>query len=128
MADQQIPSEHMDKASELVARAWADEGFKKRLMADPVPVLKEHGFPLPPAGVEVRVVENTDNVRYLLLPARPKTGVGDLSDKDLEGVAGGLSLGGTYLSSRQFESLKLAAVGAFAERAVCALWSPARIR
>jgi hypothetical protein len=122
MAD--IPSEHMDKASELVAKAWSDESFKKRLMKDPMPVLKEHGFPLPPPGVEVRVVENTDKVRYLLLPNRPSSG--QLKDADLDGVAGGLAWGST-LSLRQFETLKRAAVGAFAERAVCALWSPARI-
>lgn len=126
MAAPEIPSEHMEKASELVAKAWADEGFKKRLMADPMPILKEHGFPMPPAGVEVRVVENTDKVRYLLLPNRPKAS-GELSDQDLDAVAGGLTLG-TSFNSPQFLNLKRAAVGAFAERAVCALWSPARIQ
>ena len=126
-AENQIPSEHMDKAGELVAKAWADENFKKRLMADPIPVLKEHGFPLPPPGVQVKVVENTDTVRYLLLPNRPKAGQG-ISEKDLDAVAGGISLSASYLSTSQFQSLKRAAVGAFAERAVCALWSPARIR
>jgi hypothetical protein len=69
----------------VVARAWADEGFKRRLLADPKAVLQEHGLAAPP-GVEVRVVENTATVLYLALPARP---AGELTEADLAKVAAG---------------------------------------
>jgi hypothetical protein len=123
MADQGTTSIDWERASELVAKAWADEGFKQRLMSDPEAVLKEHGIPIPAGGAKVKVVENTDDVRHLVIPARPKTT--ELSEAQLAGVAGGVTLATQQL---QFNSLKSAAVGAFAERAVCALWSPARIR
>ena len=70
----------------IVSRAWADEGFKKRLLADPAAVLQEQGVALPP-GVTVRVVEDTDQVMHLTLPARP---AGELAEEALAGVAGGL--------------------------------------
>src|SRR5262249_39954625 len=72
--------------SQIVAQAWADESFKRRLLADPAAVLKEQGIGVP-AGVGVRVVENTDQVRYLTLPNR--SGKGELSEEELAAVAGG---------------------------------------
>jgi hypothetical protein len=54
----------------LVAQAWADEELKRRLIDNPRKVLKEHGIEAP-EGVEVRVVENTEEVHYLTLPAKP---------------------------------------------------------
>jgi hypothetical protein len=70
----------------IVARAWADEAFRRRLLAHPATVLKEHGFEVPPA-VEVRVVESTPTALCLILPAR--RGAGELSAADLEAVVGG---------------------------------------
>jgi hypothetical protein len=69
---------------QIVAQAWQDESFKRRLLADPTAVLKEHGISVP-AGVQVRIVENTDQVRYLTLPLRPSQ---ELSEADLEKVTG----------------------------------------
>ena len=71
--------------SQIVAKAWADGKFKQRLLADPAAVLKEHGITLP-AGVTVAVLENTDKVLHLVLPAASQ---GELSEADLEKVAGG---------------------------------------
>ncbi len=70
--------------SRVVAKAWSDEGFKQRLLANPTEVLRAEGVPIP-EGNEVRVVENTDRLTYLPLPARPDT----LSDEQLDQVAGG---------------------------------------
>jgi len=42
----------------IVARAWADEKFKKRLLADPARVLKENGVQF--SGRTVVIVEDTD--------------------------------------------------------------------
>jgi Nitrile hydratase, alpha chain len=78
--------------AQIVAKAWSDDKFKQRLLADPVAVLKEHGLNSPP-GLQVKVVENTDQVLYLTLPAKPS---GELSEADLEQVAGGVA-GGIFL-------------------------------
>jgi hypothetical protein len=71
---------------QLIAKAWMDEGFKKRLLAEPAAVLKEEGLEMPP-GMEVRMVENTDKVLHLVLPVKPASD--ELSDELLENVAGG---------------------------------------
>ena len=72
--------------SQIVAKAWADPKFKQRLLASPAAVLKENGVDVP-TGVAVKVVENSENLVHLTLPARP---TGELSEKELEQVAGGI--------------------------------------
>lgn len=73
----------------VVARAWSDESFKQRLLADPIAVLRAEGMAIP-EGTELRIVENTDNTVYFMLPAKPE----GLSDEQLDAVAGGASGGG----------------------------------
>ena len=70
----------------LMADAWADPDLKKRLLADPAAVLKERGM-APPEGVEVKVVAETEKSLCLVLPVKPAEG--ELSEEELEGVAGG---------------------------------------
>jgi hypothetical protein len=65
----------------LVAEAWSDLELKERLLADPAAVLTEYGIEVP-EDVELRVVEDTDQVRYLVLPPSPGD---DLSDEELGG-------------------------------------------
>ena len=65
--------------SQIVARAWADPAFKRRLLSDPGAVLREHGVELEP-GIEVKVIENTGRVRHLILPESP---TGELSEEEL---------------------------------------------
>lgn len=55
----------------IVAEAWADEGFKRRLLADPKTVLAGRGIQVG-EDVEIRVVEGDEKVRYLVLPPRPE--------------------------------------------------------
>jgi Nitrile hydratase, alpha chain len=68
---------------QVVARAWSDEDFKRRLLADPRAVLAEHGIDVPD-DVEVRVVEDTPRVRHFTLPPSP---AGELADEELVGTA-----------------------------------------
>ena len=71
--------------AKVVARAWGDEAFKAKLMSDPHAALAEHGVEVR-AGVTVKVVENTEDRLHLVLPPAPE---GELSEQDLEKVAGG---------------------------------------
>ena len=70
---------------QLVAKAWSDEGFKARLLANPKAAMAEVGMDAP-EGVEIEVVESTQEKAYLVIPPKP---VGELSDKDLDNVSGG---------------------------------------
>ena len=84
-----VNQKEQDKAvSEIVAKCWADEGFKKMLLSDPAATLKAEGLELP-AGTSLKVLQNTDTVFHLVIPAKP---TGDLSDQDLDKVAGGATI------------------------------------
>jgi hypothetical protein len=86
MAIEQAPTQDYAKQwGQLVARAWGDEAFKARLLAAPAPALAEQGIRFP-AGVEVRVHENTPTLLHLALPPKPSD---ELSDEQLDAVAGG---------------------------------------
>ncbi len=70
----------------LVADAWADPKLRQRLLENPQAVLQERGI-TPPEGAEFRVVQDTENVIHLVLPAAGQQG--ELSWGELAGVAGG---------------------------------------
>ncbi|MDO8767491.1 MAG: NHLP leader peptide family RiPP precursor [Burkholderiaceae bacterium] len=76
------------KMSQLIAKCWADEDFKEKLLADPALVLKAEGFDAP-QGVTIKAIENTDTVFHLVIPAKSV----DLSDERLDSVAGGFCCG-----------------------------------
>lgn len=60
----------VQKAGKVIAKAWRDEAYKKRLLDDPLPVLKAEGVKVPP-GVRVQVVVDTPHLRHLVLPLKP---------------------------------------------------------
>lgn len=70
----------------VIASAWSDDAYKKRLVADPKSVLSGEGIALED-GVKIQVVEDTASVRHLVIPAAPAEG--ELSEDALEKVAGG---------------------------------------
>ena len=51
----------------VVARAWVDPGFKQRLLADPRSAVEEMGYILPDANTQLAVLENTEDVHYLVV-------------------------------------------------------------
>ena len=69
----------------IVAKCWADESFKQKLLADSATALKEEGIEIP-AGYTVNVLENSSKVINFVLPPNPNA---ELSDAELESVAGG---------------------------------------
>ena len=72
------------KMSQIIAKCWADEGFKRKLLADPAATLKAEGAELP-AGMTIKAHENTGQVFHFVIPANPT----ELSDDYLDKVAGG---------------------------------------
>lgn len=74
----------------LVERSLKDEEFRQRLLDDPKGILEQELGRRLPEGVQVRAMEASADTIYLVLP--PPSAVGEeLSDKELEAVAGGYS-------------------------------------
>ena len=74
----------------LIQRSLEDEGFRRRLLEDPKAAVEDELGTRLPEGVEVRSVEETTDTIYLVLPSASPLGEGgELSDRDLETVAGG---------------------------------------
>lgn len=69
---------------QIVAKAWSDDEFKKRLMSDSETVFAEYGIQLP-AGTDVMVLQDTPTVRHFVLPVSP---AGDLTEEELIGGTG----------------------------------------
>jgi len=71
------PGEEWKKAwARVVDRAWADDGFKEKLVKEPLLVLKEEGLEFS-AGAKLHVIEAKKEEVYLVIPPKPeKMGVG----------------------------------------------------
>ncbi len=72
-------AEHQKKWAVCVAKAWADEDYKKRLISDTVTVLKEEGINVP-TGIDVKIVENTKDLIHVVLPAMPDSEEGAIEN------------------------------------------------
>ena len=70
MAEQ---NEQAKQWAKIVAKAWADEDYKQRLMDDPATVLTEEGVDVP-VGLEIKVLETTDKQAWMVLPPKPEVG------------------------------------------------------
>ena len=82
-----MADKEQDKASaygKIIAKAWRDPSFKAKLLADPQGTLRQAGVSIP-AGMTVKVVENTGTHFHFVLPAKPS---GALSDEELDRAAG----------------------------------------
>ena len=63
----EVESRSPADGAKLVARAWTDPEFKERLLADAQGTLLGLGYELPDPTPELTVVENTDDVHYLVV-------------------------------------------------------------
>jgi hypothetical protein len=74
----------------LVQRSLEDDSFRQMLLDDPKAAVEQELATQLPEDVEVRVVQESAQTIYLVLPSASPSGVGEeLSDKELEEVAGG---------------------------------------
>ncbi|OEU65344.1 MAG: hypothetical protein BA863_15685 [Desulfovibrio sp. S3730MH75] len=69
MAEQ---NEQQKQWAKIVAKAWADEDYKQRLLANPANVIKDEGMEIP-EGVEIKCVEATETQTWIVLPPKPSS-------------------------------------------------------
>ncbi len=87
----------------VIARCWRDETFKDRFIADPQTIFIEHGLRVP-AGLDIEVVQNTDKLVHITLPALLDDGE-EVSEEELIDAAWGIapcSRGYMYISGFTF--------------------------
>lgn len=76
-----------DIEREIVTRTMKDVEFRQSLLADPVGVLEHETGLTVPQGVEIRVVQESPTVIYLVLPEAPEAGR-DVSKEALAAAVG----------------------------------------
>lgn len=69
----------------IISRTWTEPAFKSALLADPRAALDDHFQFKLPAKPALKVVEQTDDTFYIVIPERPE----ELTDEALDQVAGG---------------------------------------
>ena len=74
----------------LIQRSFEDLSFRQRLLADPKAAIEQELGTKLPESIEVTVVEESAETIYLVLPSASPVGQGgELSDQELDAVAGG---------------------------------------
>ncbi len=85
--------ERAEMERRLIERGLEEESFRQTLLADPRAAIEEELETRLPEGIRVLAVEETADTIYLVLPPATsraaEQGEGELSYRDLEGVAGG---------------------------------------
>jgi hypothetical protein len=81
------PLTRRDLEAKIVARAWADEGFRQRLKTDPRGMVAEETGISVPESVQIEVVEETPERAYLVIPMNRVA----VSDEELDLASGGNS-------------------------------------
>jgi hypothetical protein len=74
-----------DPRADIVAKAVKDPKFREELKKDPASAIEKATGVKVPAGLTVKIVEDSASVVHLVLPPDPKS----LSEADLKKVAGG---------------------------------------
>ena len=82
-----------DMERRLIEKSVEDEAFRQRLMEDPKGAVEQDLGARLPEEVRVVALEETPDTIYLVLPGTRMAGAEgvELSDRELESVAGGLA-------------------------------------
>ena len=85
------PLTRAEMQSLIVQRAWKDEAFRSEFIADPKGTIEKYSGQKLPADINVLALAEDDKTIHFVIPAKPAQ-ADELSDEDLEKVAGGIDL------------------------------------
>ena len=80
-----------DLETRLIEKAWRDPVFRKDIVKDPKGMLEKHTGQKLPGQLRIYVHEEDANTLHFSIPS-PPSNLNELSDEDLERVAGGTDL------------------------------------
>ena len=96
MSEQQQSQTRKDIEAHIIAKAWKDEAYKQELLTNPQAVLsREFGVEFP-QEVQIQVLEENSTSLYFVLPMSPMEITEELSEEQLEAVAGGYNRGWVF--------------------------------
>ena len=84
------PISRRELEEKIVARAWTDEEFRRKFVVDPKGQFESHLGTKLPEALTITVHEETPDSLHFVIPDKPKGKLDELSDEDLEKVAGGI--------------------------------------
>jgi hypothetical protein len=77
-------SEHLSAVREIIFRAWSDQDFKKRLIAEPRAIMEEFGADVPPEDFKIQIIESHPGEVCFVLPAAPD--FGSMTEADIREI------------------------------------------
>jgi hypothetical protein len=83
------PLTRQDIEAKIVALAWQDDEFRRKFVADPKGQFEQRLGTKLPASLRMTVHEEDESSLHFVIPAKPKADLDELSDEDLEKIAGG---------------------------------------
>jgi len=86
-----VSSTRRDLETKLIEKAWKDPAFKQAVISDPKGLLEKYIGQKLPEQMRIFVHEEDANTLHFSIPTAPAN-VTELSDADLENVAGGTDL------------------------------------
>jgi hypothetical protein len=73
----------------IIGRAWKDDAFRKEFLGNPKATIEKYSGQKLPETCKVFAHESNENEIHFVIPKKPANANDELSDGDLEKVAGG---------------------------------------
>ena len=91
MSKQEKVQKNIDKTLQaVIGKSWEDDSFRKQLVANPHAAIKSAAGVTIPADMNIVFTDQTDeNTVYVNIPPKPDMDNMELTDEQLEQVAGG---------------------------------------